>query len=325
MASILERLGFLKTLGVGEVQSDEEMTVVPLLGHTLGEIAPPEALKFTRTTDYGSMEYVNEDENLPAIVPTHIMVRGKGAQDHAMAGSGILLKASGKLFENACCIESSQGGYLSGEQFDMDILPFGLRLQLLDPRMREKEAYDKLWGSISKWLSGLKHVDSYEGRSHLRDFFDQPLYKEALETFSAAFEPVEGQIGAVILFSGVPVGLEVMPSVEHWLAYWKLLIRGCYGAQLIKLKEQGEIKPSTMTLPDIPANADGDIVKAIMTEFISNIKKSMGPLLQSINVSKQLRIDSSENMTIELIRTETGGGGDIITQSSKPVYLSLVL
>jgi hypothetical protein len=325
MASLLEKLDFIKRLGVGEVQSDEEMTVIPLVGDSLGHVAPPTALKFERTTDYGSMLYNNEDNERPAIIPANMMVRGKNAQDHAMSGSGIVLAASERLFDNACCIESSQGGYFEvGQKVEKDVLPVGLRKALLDPRTRSANSYDKLWGRIREWLGGLRKVRSIQ-RAHLRDFFDQPDYRDALESFAAAFEPIEGQIGAIILFNGVPVGLELMPSADHWLSYWKWLIRGCYGAQLIKLKESGELPTSTMILPEIPDDADGDQVKEILSQFINNIKISIAPMLESIQISSYNQIDSKGNMITELIRTEGGGGGDIITQDSKPVYLSIVL
>jgi hypothetical protein len=324
MTTLLQRFGFIKDLGVGEVQSDEEMTIIPLVGDSLGNVASPSALQFRKTTSYGSMYFENSDRSQPAIVPTHMMVRGKGAQDHSMSGSGVVLAASSKLFQNACCVESSQGGLFNGQEVESDILPVGLRKVLLDPQQRNRREFGKLWDNIRMWMRGIPKVNPGR-RAHLRDFFDQPDYKEALETFAASFEPVEGQIGALILFNGVPVGLEIMPSAEHWEAYWKWLIRGCYGAQLIKLRESGELQRSTMVLPEIPSNANGDQVKDIMTQFINNIKMSIAPMLESIQVASHNRVDSSGNMITELIRTQNGGGGDVISQNSKPVYLSIVL
>jgi len=324
MTSLLDTLGIIKNLNVADAQSDDEMTVIPLLGDRLGDVAPPEALRFTRTTDYGSMKYEN-DADQPAIVPSHMMVRGKNAQDHAMSGSGVVLAASEKLFRNACCIESSQGGYFSGQAVEEDVLPVGLRRELLDLTERSRQQYDKLWGGIRRWLSGLRRVRSGSGRAHLRDFFDQPDYKDALENFAAAFEPVEGQIGALILFNGVPVGLEIMPTQEHWAAYWKWLIRGCYGSQLIKLRETNELPRSTMVLPEIPEDAAADQVKEIMDQFVKNIQLSIAPMLDKIQVASQDQVNVQGNMITGLIRTDTGGGGDVITQDSKPVYLSLIL
>ena len=321
MISILKKF---KDLQFGEPQTDQQMTVIPILGENRGDVAEPSNITFRRTSDYGTMVFDNADTK-PGIIPSNYMTRGKSAQDHAMSGSGIALPGT-TSFNNACCIESSQAGYFEkGQVVTEDILPVGLRKSLLDPVLRKQCAYDKLWQGISNWLQGLKRITSDRYRSHLRDFFDQPNYKEALENFAAAFEPVEGQIGALILFNGVPVGLEIMPSSEHWLAYWKWLIRGCYGSQLIKLKESNELPRSTMILPDIPSDATVEEVKEIMTQFISNIKLSITPMLGSIQVASQSRIETKGNMITELIRTKGGGGGDVITQDSKPVYLSIVL
>lgn len=325
MKSILEKFGFIKNLGMGEVQSDEEMTVVPLVGDCLGDMAPPEFLKFERTTTYGSMEYKNNSDK-PAIVPTNMMVRGSNAQDHAMAGSGVVLPSSREVFRNACCIESDQGGYFDGQPVEEDVLPIDLRKRLLESSIRSKTSYDKLWGFIREWLQDLEHVKSRSyHRAHLRDFYDQPTYKTELESFAASFEPIDGQIGALILFNGVPVGLEIMPSHDHWLAYWKWLIRGCYGSELIRLKDMNRIPSSKLVLPDIPVGAGGAEVKEVLTKFLTKFKMSIGPMLESINIKKATQIDSKDNIITTLVRTENNGGGDVIIQNSKPVYLSIVL
>ncbi len=46
--SIFETLGFSE-LGIGPVQSDDEMTVVPIVGPSRGNVADPESLRFSRT------------------------------------------------------------------------------------------------------------------------------------------------------------------------------------------------------------------------------------------------------------------------------------
>ncbi len=323
--SILDTLNFINTLELGQIQSDDEMTVVPLIGELRGSIAPPEALQFTRTTSYGSMEFRNTHRVDPAIIPSNMMVRGKNAQDHAMSGSGIVLAASDRLFQNACCVEQTQGGMLGRSQpIKTDILPAELRKALVDPRRRDEREYGKLWGSIKIWLRKFKKFPTVS-RAHIRDFFDDKDYKEALEEFAASFEPVEGQIGALILFGGVPVGLEIMPTAQHWEAYWKWLIRGCYGSQLINMKESGELPRSTMILPEIPEGADHEQTRNIMVQFIDNIKMSIAPMLDNINIIDETQVDVTGNIKTQLLRVDGGGGGDFITQDNEPVYLSLVL
>ena len=324
MSSLLDKLDFINKLELGDVQSDEEMTIIPLIGELRHHVAPPESLQFTRTTTYGSMEFRNTDQEEPAIIPSHMMVRGKAAQDHAMSGSGIVLAASDRLFQNACCVEQTQGGLLHGQNLDTDVLPLELRKALLDPARRRDNEYGKLWGSIKTWLRKFNKFSTVS-RAHIRDFFDDKDYKESLEEFAASFEPVDGQIGALIMFNGIPVGLEIMPSAEHWQAYWKWLIRGCYGSQLINMKESGELPRSTMILPNLSNETPDNKVEEIITEFINNIKLSMIPMLEGIEITNQTQVDSIGNLKTQLLRTNSGGGGDLITQDNEPVYLSLIL
>ena len=319
--SIFETLGF-SDLGIGPLQSEDEMTVVPIVGPARGNVASPEHLRFSRTEGYGTMVFENEDEN-PAIVPANYMVRGKSAQDHAMSGSGVVASRSRASFDNACCVESSQGGMLRNEGNEEDILPIELRKALLDPAIRSRTSYDKLWDKISRWLSGVVRRRSSD-RAHIRDFYDESSIRDALENFAASFEPIENQIGAVIMFAGVPVGIEIMPSAQHWEAYWKYLIRGCYGAEMIRLKALGKIKPSALILPEIPEGANPDEVKKILGDFSEHIQNEVLPLLKDIQINAQ-ELGHTGSLKTNLLHTDSGGGGDMIQEDETPVYLSLVL
>jgi len=323
--TIFDKLKF-SGIEIGNVQSVDQMTVVPILGENRGEVAGPETLKFRRTTSYGTMVFENSDASLPGIVPANIMVRGKGAQDHAMAGSGVVASHSSKSFNTACCIEETQGGFLHGAE-EEDVLPIALRKALLKPSLRQANSYGKLWSSIKNWLEGLPVQRSGYGgnRGHLRYFYDTPEIKNALEDFAAEFEPVDGQIGAIIMFSGVPVGIEIMPSSEHWEAYWKLLIRGCYGAEMLRLKMLGKLKPSALILPDIPADATLDQVKKQLEDFTQHLRQEILPILESIDVKSQNQVSQDGSLRTTLVNTTSGGGGDLIEQGGVPVYLSLVL
>ncbi len=318
--SLFERLGF-SDLGIGPIQSEDEMTVVPIVGPARGNVADPENLRFSRTEGYGTMVFENTDDR-PAIVPANYMVRGKRAQDHAMSGSGVVRARGHSSFDNACCVESSQGGMLRGEGNEEDILPIELRKALLDPSVRSRRKYDKIWSKISTWLRGV--IRGRSDRAHIRDFYDEPSIKQALEDFAAAFEPIENQIGAVIMFAGVPVGIEIMPSPQHWEAYWKYLVRGCYGAEMIRLKSLGKIRPSALVLPEIPMGAEPEEVEKILGDFSEHIQKEVLPLLKDIQISAQ-SLGQTGSLSTNLLRTDSGGGGDIIQEDETPVYLSLVL
>lgn len=321
--SIFDKLKFTG-IEIGNVQSVDEMTIVPILGDNRGEIAGPEYLKFRTTSDYGTMVFDNENKGMPAIVPSNMMVRGKAGQDHAMAGSGVVHANGSNSFDTACCIEQEQGGYLRTDGNEEDILPIELRKALVNPSLRQANSYSKLWGSIKTWLTGLP-LTVKRNSAHLRYFYDTPEIKDALEQFAAEFEPVEGQIGAIIMFSGIPVGIEIMPSSEHWEAYWKYLLRGCYGAEMLRLKMLGKLKESALILPEIPEGASAEVVKKTLEDFGQHLRQEILPVLESINITAQSTISRDGSLNTSLLQTSSGGGGDLIQQNNTPVYLSLVL
>lgn len=319
--SILKTLNFTK-IDAGPVQIVDEMTVVPLVGENRGDVAEPFSLKFTRTSDYGSMVYSNTDEEKSAIVPCNFMVRGPGAQDHAMAGSGIVLANKTVTFNDACCIESSQGGYLSEQNNEYDILPIELRKKLLPLSVRNEHDYEKLWKHISSWLRGVGVGSS----AHLRYFYDNKQIRQSLEEFSAEFEPVVGQIGAVVLFQEKIVGIEIMPSVDHWSAYWKLLIRGCYGAELIRQKKLKKIRPGSLSMPQFPnVVTDPNQLTKIVENFADGIRDDIIKQLDTIHLDSAIQVGRDGDLETALVKTTTGGGGDIILQKDEPIYLSVVV
>ena len=323
MASIFALLKKFKNgLDMGSIQSVDEMSVIPLVGDDRGDIvADPQELKFQRTTNYGSMQFDNTERSRPAIVPSNYMVRGTGAQDHAMSSAGIVAGGKTKTFDTACCIESSQGGYLGGANNEYDVLPIGLRKNLLPASMRNRRSYDKLWPSIEEWLKGIG-INSYN--AHLRYFYDDKNIRQALEDFAAEFEPIPNQIGAIILFNEMPVGFEVMPTTIHWNTYWKYLIRGCYGAELIRMKKLGIVKSSRLALPDIPAKTTPEELAELFSSYQQSLTAGVIPLLEKINVKDYKAVSSTSGLEMNFVTTTSGGGGDVIAQGQEPVYASIV-
>ncbi len=324
--SIFKLLKF-DDINISRLQSVDEMMLVPLIGATKSEVAEPQELIFQKTSEYGTMIFENNNDNCAAIVPSNLMVRGKNAQDHAMSGTGIVI-GQATSFRNACCIESSQGGYLtnSNENF-YDVLPLDLRREFNNRKLYNKIAYDKLWDPISKWLTGLSLsvFDNEYHESHLNYFYDDENIKNELEIFIAEFEPVENQIGALILFSGIPVGLEIMPTSTHWDYYWKMLIRGCYGAELIRLKRLNKIKPVIHNFPELGDCKNFESMEEKMEEYIFKIMNSIPKLFDKIKITAKEKIQTSKQLTTDFLKINSNGGGEVIHQNNKPIYLSLVL
>lgn len=312
---LFEKLGF-ENLEVGKIQSVDEMTVIPITGKDrTDKIGNPEKIKFRRTTGYGSMEFTNEDDR-PNIIPSNFQVLSEeSAQDHAMSSAGLLEGSTQKTYTNACCIESSQGGYLTEKGNNYDILPLELRHALLTNVDRWTEKYGKLWDSIETFLEPIPDIKK-DGQ-HLSYFFKP--YAKQLEEFIAEFEPVDSQIGALIFFVDKFVGLEIMPTQKYWEFFWRLLVRGCYGAQVLKLKLCGLLNGKIFFDYE-----DIDIKTIDYTiQFISDslVEKATDRFTQISTGQPYSKVEDFRLMQVGI----PGGGGDIGFQNRQPVYASLIV
>lgn len=216
---------------VGRMQSVGLMQVIPLVlaseDLASDNFATPRALSIDTNQGYGNMGFTNKDTEKPVIIPTNTMVLTKrAAQDHAMVKTGLLDKSKHRIFNDACCVQGSQGGYFDNIEGDeIQILPFALRETALN--MRGQREFGKLWPAISNFNKVAKSGTD----SNLVSF--QTKYGTLLDQFVAEFECVPNQVGAIILVDGQLLGVERTPSVGYWLSVWEPLIRMCYGSQAV--------------------------------------------------------------------------------------------
>jgi len=316
MPKIFEQLG-IKT-EYGSVQSVDEMTVLPVLGDDLTkQIAAPEKLKFERTTSYGTMRWMNEDVDWPAVVPANAMVLTKqAAQDHAMASAGLVESGKSRDYENAMCVQETQVGYIKGAE-DCDVLPLSLRMATLDVNFRASQDYDKLWPSIRDWLKGVPNVES--GSAHIENFF-RP-YEASLNEFVAEFEPVNDQVGAFVFFLNTLVGFELMPTKAHWNKYWKWLVRGCYGAELLRLKLLGAIKKNRIDVPEGCRTLDD------FRELSDGVQSNFMTIAGDLMITGRTRFYEIGDHRLDFAIANKPGGGDVVVDrnTGDTLYASLVI
>lgn len=206
----------------GRMQSVGYLQVLPLVSKMSDDrFLPPNELEVA-TGDYGKLEFYNTSEQI-GIVPLHSgYIVKQLAQDHALLHVGVVDQNDARRYETACCIQQSQGGLIRGDKHKLVILPYSLREKAL--ALRNKKGYDRMWPSISK----LNERFGIRDQGNLVRFFD--TFRDELDGFEAQFEPVEYQVGAIILLDGEVVGVERTPSHEYWKALWPSLIRGCYAS-----------------------------------------------------------------------------------------------
>ena len=216
----------LRGTEAGRMQSVGYMQVIPLTSDLQDEaFASPDEVVM-ETTNYGSMAFENPTNGI-LIVPTHAgYIVKQGAQNHAMAHTGILEKGENKTYKTGMCVQEAQGGYITKGKHKLSILPFSLREKAL--KVRNERSYSKLWGEITEFNKSFGLSSS----GHLEFFMNH--FEKELNQFVAEFECVPKQVGAIILLDGKVIGIERVPNYAYWKGVWSALIRECYGSRAIE-------------------------------------------------------------------------------------------
>lgn len=307
----LELLGNVK---FGIPQSAGNMIVFPIISDKEDtDISGDMVLTIAADTDYSRLTIKNIDEK-PVIVPQGARFWGKG-QERTNLYSTVINGESQKTL-NVGCIEPSNASHITIGAKDYSFIPARLRLPAL--LKQDNANFQVLWGDIEKYLSdaGLK-----EGRA-LHVFYDN--FKKELEEFVAQFEPVEKQIGALIIINNQVAGIEIYPNYLAWSKIWRLLLRDSYGTDaiaLIRKKQVASYKP----IIDIDKISDFEGLE----NEVKNLKADF------LNFSKDL-VDKVLEENIEMSNRETSGTfkvnnlqsqtmiGQLITKNDKMVYASLI-
>ncbi len=206
---------------LGQPQRAGALTVVPVFGpeHPSAIVAPRSGLKLGRVITYGRVELKNPAPEGLAIVPLHIGYIQDGAQNHALCRSGFIGAGQTLVFEDACCVQQAQGGYLEGRDQWFFILPLELRAKALE--LRGQSNFSKLWEDIAA-------INSRYGlaqRGHLEQILTRQ--RAALTQFQSRIELLTGQIGAVFFLGERLAGLEIAPNTAYFAELWMPLV--CFG------------------------------------------------------------------------------------------------
>ncbi|MEL6457719.1 MAG: DUF6569 family protein [Cyanobacteria bacterium J06621_15] len=214
----------LSEFSFGIPQKSGVMTIVPIFGHNLDskhKFTPPlSGLKLTQVRGYGNMEITNHSQGI-AIVPLHMGYIQDKAQNHALCRSAFIAEGQKLMFEDACCVQSGQGGYLEEREQWFFILPLFLREEALN--LQGQKGYSKLWNAISK----LNQSFGLQNRGHLEQILSRK--RAYLTQYQSRFELLPGQTGALFILNDKLVGIEITPNQTYFEEVWMSLVCFCYG------------------------------------------------------------------------------------------------
>jgi len=310
----------LKGCTPGKIQSVGVMQVIPLISDISDDsfVSPNQSAKVS-TSGYGTLVFKNEKKETMIVPPQAGYVVKQSAQDHALPHVGIVKGKQTGSFTNAMCIQQNQGGYVASGEHNMMILPFPLREKAY--KVRNTRGYDRLWGDISA-LNKRAGVKSSSGAAHLEYFLNS--FKEQLDRFVAEFEPVDKQVGAIILINGRVVGVERTPSYVYWTSIWSALIRECYGSlAIIEANDYNNKVPPTR-VPLRKATSVSDLkaaLKEASDEEYARVKKIVNDIA---DIDMGQKVDNTVgDVDVEELSSKRFVG-QIVRKGDTVVYASLV-
>ncbi len=221
----------------GIPQQSGAMTVLPIFGTDIQGrfVSPLSGLKLSQVRGYGNMELSNPSASGIAIAPLHMGYIQDKAQNHALCRSAFIGAGQKLMFEDACCVQASQGGYLEGREQWFFILPLPLREKAL--ALRGQAGYSKLWDDISQ----LNQQLGLANRGHLEEILSKK--RAFLTQYQSRLELLPQQTGALFFIKDKLAGVEIAPSVAYFQELWMPLVCFCYGVAAMHEEKDFEVKP----------------------------------------------------------------------------------
>ncbi|MEC3952702.1 DUF6569 family protein [Nocardia sp. CDC153] len=293
-------------LGVPQVAG--ALTMVPVHGPERPGIVPPRSgLKLNRVVGYGSVELHNGAGAGVAIVPSHIGYIQEGAQNHALCSAALMGAGETRLFEDACCVQAAQGGYLQGRDQWFFVLPVELRAKAL--ALRGQPGYSKLWQDIS----AVNNRYGLPARGHLEQILTRK--RAVLTQFRSRLELLPGQLGAVFFVGEKFAGLEIAPDPRYFAEMWMPLVCFAYGVAAWRAEP---------TRPDAEPFEVNDLA-GLRAELDRARDRHAESLRDRMPADTEMYSVEQERYLDLRLHTLTGVelAGQVVTEHDRPIYASL--
>lgn len=304
----------LSTYRFGMPQQSGAMTVLPVFGSDNDGrfVAPLSGLKLSQVRGYGNMELSNPAETGIAIVPLHMGYIQDRAQNHALCRSTFIAAGQKLMFEDACCVQAAQGGYLEGRDQWFFILPLQLREEALE--LRGKEDYSKLWDAISR----LNEQFGLPNRGHLEQILSRK--RAFLTQYQSRLELLPQQTGAVFFIRDKLAGVEISPSAAYFQELWMPLVCFCYGAAAMYEEKDVEVNK-----PLVPFSASNlkELREQLNQSRLERQEQVRNWLAQT--PAEQFGIKEEERFMSLRLQTVTGKNfaGQFVEEEGRLLYASL--
>lgn len=302
------------------IQNMANMIVIPLISDTeYTPIANFLDVRLAQDRMYNELEFENRSDDIGILLHGYTIMSDQKAQDRTVPYPH-LVKGKSHARVPANCIEPGQGGLLNTNSIkpeDFKILPPSLRALSLQKSTFKSGETSALWDSLDSWTKGIDLR-----AKGLVSFYTK--FKQQLDEFVASFEPVEKQLGSIVIVNSEVVAFDIVPKYESWLQIFRPLIRDSYGAEAYRLIQNKQIE----SLIDILTDKNIDSVSDLNKAFDSNTEKFLDRIKDIVNRNIELEVSYSalqQMNDLHLVKFESPtliGCG--VFHGDHIVYLSLV-
>ena len=279
---------------------------------------------------YGEITFNNRSSKDVITLPHTAILTKQRAQNHGMTKAGYVPKHKTVRFEDAGCVQGSQGGYFSsigGDEFR--VMPVTIREMLFNTMGSGIGDYSTIYSAIRK----LGNQTNSNTGEYLNKYFEK--YDSKLEQFIAHFERPEKLIGTIVFVDGEIVAIDKYPSFTYAEQVWDVMIRDCYGALAIvsELKDKKGEQLFTKTFDKLSSKSHEENVVDLIEKALKKTKKKMSKSItdrinEIMDVTFEAELDTVGNPNSGSIKSykidSEGYIGQVITESDFHYLVSLV-
>lgn len=306
----------------GNIQSVGNMTVIPIVSDVeFTNVADINDVKLKRDVTYNTLEFTNMSGQVGIVLQGWTMIEpDQKAQDRTVPHAQLIRAANSKMVP-ANCVQRTQGGLFDVSRISQEkfmVLPPSLRGIALKKSTYTTSNVGDLWEDLGRWITG---VDC--NTNGLQIFYSQ--FEDKLEQFVAQFEPVEKQLGAIVMINGQIVAIDILPKYDSWKNCWRALIRDSYGAEAVRVAtNDGSVDISPKV--DISSiNTIDDLINVYedsKSKFYNEIQSIVGQSIQLNVLFKTL--EQLGELTMLKLENEQFVGQGVLHGDNHFVYLSLM-
>lgn len=302
------------------IQNIANMTVIPIVSDIeFTPIADISNIRIKRDIQYNKIEFENISENIGILLQGYTIFSYQKAQDRTIPYAHLIKSKMSKRIP-ANCVQQSQCGLLNEKklrQEEFKILPTTLRARALMHSTFTNAKTSALWDDLDHFNPG---IDTR--RDGLISFYNK--FKTQLNEFVASFEPVDNQLGSIVLINDQIAAFDVVPNYKNWLLIYRSLIRDSYATEAIRVIQNKKIKSLISVIDDENITDIFSLEKAYKKSTNEFYKRINDIVEQNIELEVDYKtLDQIADLNLVKIKSQQYIGCAVF-HGQHVIYLSLV-